>query len=139
VCARARLIYTVRGEVIFITTKKELDRLAPLWRERDKRLPVSLTQGARKLLAAELSLNLVDTPIQDAVSLLSKLTKGKVVLDEASLGDDRRLVTLRANGLALSGVLDFVAHSAGLDYAFHRGRFHISTTEGIKKFIADQE
>jgi hypothetical protein len=119
------LRYTVQDGAIFITTKSRV-------RGAVERSVVHVDADEWKKLGdklgGETSLDMIATPLTDAVAFLQDLHKISIVVDKRVLGKRKDLkVTLKLDKVTLEEALNWICRELDLGYTVRNGAIFIST------------
>lgn len=133
-CVPIGLVYAERDGAIAITSRARLDKTFP-----PKRLgrwfvsPPEDAASVQKKLAARISFDFVETPLQDVASFLSSLTGVRLDVDPGLVLGEHPSLTLKVAQMRFDHVLLWVCRLTGTVFAWRDGGFYITTPVCIEE------
>jgi len=112
-----------------------------VWREIERRGPVPLPSGEAVTTPADLDLeqalqkevefSFEGTPLKDVVDFLRQVVQKNLVLDERSIAEDERLVTMTLSKVPLQSALNLIL-GQDMGYIIKDGAIFISTRDRLR-------
>lgn len=87
----------------------------------------------------KISLDFVETPVQDVCAFISNLADVPIVLDPKALKDEQRNVTLRVNDMALKEAFNWVCKLVGLTCVARNGALFVTSAERAKEVAKEDK
>ncbi|MDP6358763.1 MAG: DUF4974 domain-containing protein [Planctomycetota bacterium] len=131
--AQVNLIYTWWNDGIFITTNERFDNGVKVFQARTSYFNKTLDAVLKGVLASRVSYDFVDTPLDSAISAISKQVDFEIILDATILKGDDTPVTAIDRDEEIRSTLDRLTFLAGLDYTICGRHCIISSVEKIQK------
>ena len=127
ICRLTDLVYTVRDNAIFITSRA---RMAELDQKRTVHYDARAWKPFKDKLNEPVSFDCIATPLDDVVAFLGNLKGVNIVVDKKAIEGRKDLdVTLRLDKVAFRDALAWICRDLDLGYTVRGGAIFISTPD----------
>lgn len=90
-------------------------------------------KGLEAVLKKRMSVDFVQTPLQDVVDFLANLTNTTILVDPAVVEEDEKAITLKVEDMQARLVIDWIVRLAGLAYVVKDDAIFISNKKTVTR------